>query len=85
MIKEWSKGVVLCFLQVQLYEDFAKSRVKKGLDDSVSQIDGDNDDNARKETPHIFQVLFSLLHFIGQLILEPLVFRIHEVLPQFWP
>ena len=43
--------------QVQLYEDFAKSQVKKGLDESVSHFDhDDNDTKQSKETPHIFQV-----------------------------
>lgn len=45
------------FLQVQLYEDFAKSQVKRGLDESVSHFDDDKGGKRHnRETPHIFQV-----------------------------
>ncbi|KAL9957258.1 hypothetical protein ACROYT_G038872 [Oculina patagonica] len=46
-------------LQVQLYEDFAKSQVKRGLEESVSHIDDDENEEKRrnKDTPHIFQAL----------------------------
>lgn len=48
-----------CILQVQLYEDFAKSQVKRGLEESVSHIDDDENEKKRsKDTPHIFQVGF---------------------------
>ena len=44
-------------LQVQLYEDFAKSQVKKGLDESVSHFDEEESSKKQsRETPHIFQV-----------------------------
>ena len=45
------------FWQVQLYEDFAKSQVKRGLDESVSHFDDDKGGKRHnRETPHIFQV-----------------------------
>ncbi|RMX57221.1 hypothetical protein pdam_00022803 [Pocillopora damicornis] len=45
-------------LQVQLYEDFAKSLVKKGLEERVSQIDDENkNEKASKDNPHVFQAL----------------------------
>ncbi|XP_068672856.1 TATA-binding protein-associated factor 172-like [Montipora foliosa] len=45
-------------LQVQLYEDFAKSQVKKGLDESVSHFDEEESSKKQsRETPHIFQAL----------------------------
>ena len=44
-------------LQVQLYEDFAKSQVKKGLEETVSHIDEENkNEKASKDNPHVFQV-----------------------------
>jgi len=53
-------------LQVQLYEDFAKSQVKRGLEESVSNIDDDENEKKRsKDTPHIFQVGFRFLDFIA--------------------
>ncbi|CAC5413286.1 BTAF1 [Mytilus coruscus] len=45
-------------LQVQLYEDFAKSRAKQGLDDVVTQLGGEED--TQKQNPsigHVFQAL----------------------------
>ncbi|XP_052070007.1 TATA-binding protein-associated factor 172-like [Mytilus californianus] len=45
-------------LQVQLYEDFAKSRAKQGLDDVVTQLGGEED--TQKQSPsigHVFQAL----------------------------
>ena len=52
-----------CTLQVQLYEDFAKSQVKKGLEETVSHIDDDKkDEKASKDNPRIFQVGFSHRH-----------------------
>jgi len=51
---------------VQLYEDFAKSQVKRGLEESVSNIDDDENEKKRsKDTPHIFQVGFRFLDFIA--------------------
>ena len=50
---------VFFFWQVQLYEDFAKSQVKRGLDESVSHFDDDKGGKRHnRETPHIFQVDF---------------------------
>ncbi|XP_031555940.1 TATA-binding protein-associated factor 172-like [Actinia tenebrosa] len=43
-------------IQVQLYEDFAKSQTKKGLSDSLSLVDG-GQDKAKKGSTHIFQAL----------------------------
>ena len=44
-------------LQVQLYEDFAKFQVKKGLEETVSHIDEENkNEKASKDNPHVFQV-----------------------------
>ena len=63
--------------QVQLYEDFAKSQMKKGLDESVSHLDdGDSKAKSSKETPHIFQVwklpFESVKSTIGDKIVETL-------------
>ena len=63
--------------QVQLYEDFAKSQMKKGLDESVSHLDdGDSKAKSSKETPHIFQVwklpFESIKSTIGDKIVETL-------------
>ena len=44
-------------LQVQLYEDFAKSQVKKGLEETVSHMDEENkNEKASKDNPYVFQV-----------------------------
>ena len=44
-------------LQVQLYEEFSKSQVKKGLEETVSHIDEENkNEKASKDNPHVFQV-----------------------------
>ena len=44
-------------LQVQLYEDFAKSQVKKGLEETVSRINEENkNEKASKDNLHVFQV-----------------------------
>ena len=44
-------------LQVQLYEDFAKSQVKKGLEEIVSHMDEENkNEKASKDNPYVFQV-----------------------------
>ena len=44
-------------LQVKLYEDFAKSQVKKGLEETVSHMDEENkNEDASKDNPHVFQV-----------------------------
>jgi hypothetical protein len=50
---------LLC-IQVQLYEDFAKSRAKQGLDDVVTTLGGEED--TKKHSPsigHVFQVKYS--------------------------
>lgn len=45
-------------LQAQLYEDFAKSQVKRGLEETVSHIDEENkSEKASKDNPHVFQAL----------------------------
>ena len=51
------KKIFFFFLQVQLYEDFAKSLVKKGLEETVSHINEENEnEKASKDNPHVFQV-----------------------------
>ncbi|XP_061600766.1 TATA-binding protein-associated factor 172 isoform X3 [Cololabis saira] len=45
-------------LQVQLYEDFAKSRAKASVDDSISMASGDEEEKPKlKATGHVFQAL----------------------------
>ena len=79
-----------CMLQVQLYEDFAKSQVKKGLEESVSHIDDDEKEEKRtKDTPHIFQVSFpipflSAIHY-DQFVKAIIFFLIFLSLPISFP
>lgn len=48
----------LC-LQVQLYEDFAKSRAKASVEDSISTASTEEKDKPKlKATGHVFQVQF---------------------------
>ena len=53
-----SHSVIIFFiLQAQLYEDFAKSQVKRGLEETVSHIDEENkSEKASKDNPHVLQV-----------------------------
>ncbi|KAM9804251.1 TATA-binding protein-associated factor 172 [Neosynchiropus ocellatus] len=44
-------------LQVQLYEDFAKSRAKASLDDSISHASTEDEKPKLKATGHVFQAL----------------------------
>ncbi|XP_061914731.1 TATA-binding protein-associated factor 172 [Entelurus aequoreus] len=44
-------------LQVQLYEDFAKSRAKASVDDSISVASTDEEKPKLKATGHVFQAL----------------------------
>ena len=46
----------LC-LQVQLYEDFAKSRAKVGVEDTISMASQEEEEKPKlKATGHVFQV-----------------------------
>lgn len=49
------------FLQVQLYEDFAKSRAKAGVEDSISMASTEEEEKPKlKATGHVFQVQIEL-------------------------
>lgn len=43
-------------LQVQLYEDFAKSRAKASVDESISTASAEEEKPKLKATGHVFQV-----------------------------
>lgn len=43
-------------LQVQLYEDFAKSRAKASVEDSISNTSAEEEKPKLKATGHVFQV-----------------------------
>lgn len=44
-------------LQVQLYEDFAKSRAKVGVEDTISTASQEEEEKPKlKATGHVFQV-----------------------------
>lgn len=44
-------------LQVQLYEDFAKSRAKASVDESISTASAEEEEKPKlKATGHVFQV-----------------------------
>jgi hypothetical protein len=44
-------------LQTQLYEDFAKSRAKQGVEDSVTLLESsDNKERKNAGATHVFQV-----------------------------
>ena len=45
----------MLFQQIQLYEDFARSRAKKGVEDTIHDVEKDNKPKA-PATTHIFQV-----------------------------
>lgn len=44
------------FLQVQLYEDFAKSRAKASVEDSICITSTEEEKPKLKATGHVFQV-----------------------------
>ncbi len=45
------------YLQVQLYEDFAKSRAKASVEDSISTASSEEEEKPKlKATGHVFQV-----------------------------
>lgn len=47
------------YLQVQLYEDFAKSRAKASVEDSISEASTEEEEKPKlKATGHVFQVCF---------------------------
>ena len=49
-------------LQVQLYEDFAKSRAKASVEDSISMSSNEEEEKPKlKATGHVFQVQLYLL------------------------
>lgn len=52
------------YLQVQLYEDFAKSRAKASVEDSISTASTEEEEKPKlKATGHVFQVqIFFFLH-----------------------
>lgn len=56
MICERITQKTLC-LQVQLYEDFAKSRAKVNVEDSISVASNEEEEKPKlKATGHVFQV-----------------------------
>lgn len=51
-------------LQVQLYEDFAKSRAKASVEDSISTASTEEEEKPKlKATGHVFQVQMFFLDF----------------------
>ncbi|XP_077552416.1 TATA-binding protein-associated factor 172-like isoform X1 [Haemaphysalis longicornis] len=60
-------------LQVQLYEDFAKSRAKKTVDDSVAATTGEEEPPNSHATAHVFQALQYLRKVCNhpKLVLQP--------------
>ena len=45
-------------IKLQLYEDFAKSKAKKEMENSLNIHDGDDKkEKKRKGPPHVFQVM----------------------------
>lgn len=62
MVVKLVSGTVLLIwlrhcLQVQLYEDFAKSRAKASVDDSISVASTEEEEKPKlKATGHVFQV-----------------------------
>lgn len=60
-------------LQVQLYEDFAKSRAKKTVDDSVTAATGEDEPPNSHATAHVFQALQYLRKVCNhpKLVLQP--------------
>lgn len=53
-----TRSLSLCFIQIQLYEDFAKSRAKVSVDDTIStaSVHEEEDKPKLKATGHVFQV-----------------------------
>jgi hypothetical protein len=51
-------------LQIELYEDFARSRAKRDVDDVVSSISDEQAKDSKKSTvqsaTHIFQVIITM-------------------------
>lgn len=48
--------------QTQLYEDFAKSRAKQGVEDSVTLLEStDNKERKSAGATHVFQVCVTIL------------------------
>ena len=57
-------------LQVELYEDFARSRAKRGVDDVVSSISEEQKESKKANTQgasHIFQVSYSHTPFASHI------------------
>ena len=50
----------MLFQQIQLYEDFARSRAKKGVEDTIHDVEKDTKPKA-PATTHIFQVRRNIL------------------------
>ncbi|XP_076818589.1 TATA-binding protein-associated factor 172-like [Clavelina lepadiformis] len=68
-------------LQLQLYEDFAKSRAKKNAESSINTIDADKDQKSRmKGASHVFQAL----QYLQKVCNHPL-FVVTPNHPQFKP
>ena len=55
--------MALHLLQVQLYEDFAKSRAKASVDESLSGTSAEEEKPKLKATGHVFQVVSLTLPF----------------------
>ena len=75
---------MLCYLvQTQLYEDFAKSRAKQGVEDSVTLLES-SDSKERKSAgaTHVFQVCIKTLYFFSGFFWGvPVLFGILQVIP----
>ena len=66
----------LC-LQVQLYEDFAKSRAKVGVEDTISLASQEEEEKPKlKATGHVFQVLTLTLTHVHSAALNSASFHL---------
>lgn len=64
------------YLQVQLYEDFAKSRAKASVEDSISEASTEEEEKPKlKATGHVFQVCFFFPWILcWEILLKPALF-----------
>lgn len=63
------------YLQVQLYEDFAKSRAKASVEDSISEASTEEEEKPKlKATGHVFQVRFFPWILCWEILLKPALF-----------
>lgn len=62
MYTGWCEDLIVLLFQTQLYEDFAKSRAKQGVEDSVTLLEStDNKERKSAGATHVFQVCGAIL------------------------